>query len=191
MRILLLGNSYTAALHLPEKLAEALSAEVVVHTRGGARLAEQLNEKTKLGSRTQKALKEEKWDYVILQEMSKGPVIYPERYLESVAKLSKQIKENGAVPVIYCTWAYQKDSPVMEKEPFSYEEMYQKLEAMCHQAAQENGALLADVGTVFFQAKENLYAQDGSHPNALGVEKIVEVLAQTIRQDGIKNVNSK
>ena len=40
-----------------------------------------------------------------------------------------------------------------------------------------------------FQAKENLYAQDGSHPNALGVEKIVEVLAQTIRQDGIKNVN--
>lgn len=191
MRILLLGNSYTAALHLPEKLAEALSAEVVAHTRGGARLAEQLNEKTKLGSRTQKALKEEKWDYVILQEMSKGPVIYPERYLESVAKLSKQIKENGAVPVIYCTWAYQKDSLVMGKEPFSYEEMYQKLEAMCHQAAQENGALLADVGTVFFQAKENLYAQDGSHPNALGVEKIVEVLAQTIRQDGIKNVNSK
>ena len=189
--MLLLGNSYTAALHLPEKLAEALSAEVVAHTRGGARLAEQLNEKTKLGSRTQKALKEEKWDYVILQEMSKGPVIYPERYLESVAKLSKQIKENGAVPVIYCTWAYQKDSPVMEKEPFSYEEMYQKLEAMCHQAAQENGALLADVGTVFFQAKENLYAQDGSHPNTLGVEKIVEVLAQTIRQDGIKNVNSK
>ncbi len=154
MRMLLLGNSYTAALHLPEKLAEALSAEVVAHTRGGARLAEQLNEKTKLGSRTQKALKEEKWDYVILQEMSKGPVIYPERYLESVAKLSKQIKENGAVPVIYCTWAYQKDSPVMEKEPFSYEEMYQKLEAMCHQAAQENGALLADVGTVFFQAKK-------------------------------------
>lgn len=191
MRMLLLGNSYTAALHLPEKLAEALSAEVVAHTRGGARLAEQLNEKTKLGSRTQKALKEEKWDYVILQEMSKGPVIYLERYLESVVKLSKQIKENGAVPVIYCTWAYQKDSPVMEKEPFSYEEMYQKLEAMCHHAAQENGALLADVGTVFFQAKENLYAQDGSHPNALGVEKIVEVLAQTIRQDGIKNVNSK
>lgn len=191
MRILLLGNSYTAALQLPEKLAEALSAEVVAHTRGGARLTEQLNEKTKLGSRTQKALKEEKWDYVILQEMSKGPVIYPERYLESVAKLSKQIKENGAVPVIYCTWAYQKDSPVMGKDPFSYEEMYQKLEAMCHQAAQENGALLADVGTVFFQAKENLYAQDGSHPNALGVEKIVEVLAQTIRQDGIKNVNSK
>ena len=191
MRMLLLGNSYTAALHLPEKLAAVLSAEVVAHTRGGARLAEQLNEKTKLGSRTQKALKEEKWDYVILQEMSKGPVIYPERYLESVAKLSKQIKENGAVPVIYCTWAYQKDSPVMGKEPFSYEEMYQKLEAMCHQAAQENGALLADVGTVFFQAKENLYAQDGSHPNALGVEKIVEVLAQTIRQDGIKNVNSK
>lgn len=191
MRMLLLGNSYIAALHLPEKLAEALSTEVVAHTRGGARLAEQLNEKTKLGSRTQKALKKEKWDYVILQEMSKGPVIYPERYLESVAKLSKQIKENGAVPVIYCTWAYQKDSPVMGKEPFSYEEMYQKLEAMCHQAAQENGALLADVGTVFFQAKENLYAQDGSHPNVLGVEKIVEVLAQTIRQDGIKNVNSK
>ena len=48
MRILMLGNSLTSANHMPELLAELTGAEVVCHTRGGARLSEQLNPKTKL-----------------------------------------------------------------------------------------------------------------------------------------------
>ena len=79
MRVLMLGNSLTIAHGLPEHLAELLSAEVVVHARGGARLAEQLNPKTKLGTRTTEALAEEHWDYVILQEMSNGPVTHRAR----------------------------------------------------------------------------------------------------------------
>ena len=38
---------------------------MVQHTRGGARLAEQLNPKTRLGAMTRKALTEEHWDYVV------------------------------------------------------------------------------------------------------------------------------
>ena len=52
MRILMLGNSFTAANDLPQRLAQLTGAEVMAHTRGGARLAEQLNPKTKLGART-------------------------------------------------------------------------------------------------------------------------------------------
>lgn len=48
MRILMLGNSFTAANDLPQRLAQLTGAEVMAHTRGGARLAEQLNPKTKL-----------------------------------------------------------------------------------------------------------------------------------------------
>ena len=73
MRILMLGNSFTAANDLPQRLAQLTGAEVAAHTRGGARLAEQLNPKTKLGARTKAALEGEPWDFVILQEMSHGP----------------------------------------------------------------------------------------------------------------------
>ena len=65
MRILMLGNSFTFVNEMPKMLAELTGAEVVQHTRGGARLAEQLNPKTKMGGRTQEALQNQKWDYVV------------------------------------------------------------------------------------------------------------------------------
>lgn len=108
MRILMLGNSYTFANSLPETLATRLNAEVVHHTRGGARLAEQLNLKTKMGARTQAALQNERWDYVVLQEMSNGPIVSEEKFLQSVAALCARIRANGAVPVLYATWAYER-----------------------------------------------------------------------------------
>ena len=49
MRILMLGNSFTAANDLPQRLAQLTGAEVMAHTRGGARLAEQLNPQDKTG----------------------------------------------------------------------------------------------------------------------------------------------
>ena len=53
MRILMLGNSFTAANDLPQRLAQLTGAEVMAHTRGGARLAEQLNPRTKTGRENQ------------------------------------------------------------------------------------------------------------------------------------------
>ena len=50
MRILMLGNSLTFANDMPQMLAERTGAEVVHHTRGGARLSEQLNPTTTAGS---------------------------------------------------------------------------------------------------------------------------------------------
>lgn len=70
----MLGNSFTFVNNMPNALVELTGAEVVRHTRGGARLPEHLNPKTKMGAKTQEALKNEKWDYVILQEMSNGPI---------------------------------------------------------------------------------------------------------------------
>ena len=69
MRILMLGNSLTFANDMPHMLAALTGAEVVHHTRGGARLSEQLNPATRLGAQTQAALAGEHWDYVVLQEI--------------------------------------------------------------------------------------------------------------------------
>lgn len=43
MKILMLGNSFTTANRMPDMLAELTGAEIVQHTRGGARLAEHLD----------------------------------------------------------------------------------------------------------------------------------------------------
>ena len=72
MRILMLGNSYIFTNDLPSILAEITGAEVVQNTRGGARLREQLNPETRLGAKALELLQNEKWDFVILQEMSNG-----------------------------------------------------------------------------------------------------------------------
>lgn len=108
MRILMLGNSFTFTNNLPQLLAGLTGAEVIHHTRGGARLSEHLNPSTKLGAQTQAALETEHWDYVVLQEMSHGPITTPKSFFSSVKLLCEQIRENGAVPILYATWALPK-----------------------------------------------------------------------------------
>ncbi|MFR6181223.1 MAG: hypothetical protein ACLUKH_22095 [Flavonifractor plautii] len=66
MRILMLGNSFTFTNNMPQMLAELTGAEVVHHTRGGARLSEQLNPNTRRAVRPRRRFKT-KWDYVVLK----------------------------------------------------------------------------------------------------------------------------
>ena len=108
MRILMLGNSFIFTNNIPQMLADLTGAEVIHHTRGGARLSEQLNPCTRLGSQTQAALQKEKWDYVVLQEMSHGPITASKSFFSSVEQLCRQIRANGAVPILFATWAYQR-----------------------------------------------------------------------------------
>ncbi|MCD7725073.1 MAG: SGNH/GDSL hydrolase family protein [Clostridiales bacterium] len=185
MRILMLGNSYIFTNNMPQMLAERTGAEVVHYTRGGARLAEQLDPETELGAKTQKALSEEQWDYVVLQEMSNAPVKTRNKFLQSAAALCVQIHVAGARPVLYLTWAYQKDSSQMKKSGLDYDEMYHGLQEAYREAALIGGALIADVGTAFYQQStyRNLYAEDGSHPNEEGSRLAAEIIAAVIMED--------
>lgn len=184
MRILMLGNSFIFFNDLPTVLAGLTGAEVVHHTRGGARLAEQIDPETKMGAMTLKALAEEKWDYVVMQEMSNAPATAKEKFLQTAKALCGKIKENGAIPVFYATWAYKKGSGKMNSMEFSYDEMYQLMYDSYHEAAEQNGALIADVGKAFYEKSEemNLYAEDGCHPNMEGTRLAAEVIAKTIME---------
>lgn len=182
MRILMLGNSFTTANHMPDMLAELTGAEIVQHTRGGERLADQLNPKTKMGKRTQEALQNEKWDFVILQEMSNGPITSEASFLENAEKLCEKIRENGAKPVFYAAWAYQRGGKKLETFGMDYDEMYQKLYEAYHLAADRNHTLIADVGKKFYELsdKVNLYADDGCHPNEKGSQIAAEIIAEVL-----------
>ena len=184
MRILMLGNSFTYENDLPGRLAGMLGAQVAHHTRGGARLAEQLNPRTRLGARTLEALQAGGWDYVVLQEMSNGPITSPASFFSSVTRLCEQIRANGAVPVLYATWAYQRGGAKLRAFGMDYDQMYQQLHQAYAQAAQDTGALMADVGTRFYQMadQQELYAQDSYHPSEAGSRLASQVLAQTIQR---------
>ena len=184
MKILMLGNSFTFANQMPRTLAQLTGGEVVHHTRSGARLSEQLNPQTKLGARTQAALQDERWDYVVLQEMSHGPITSPQTFFPSVERLCGQIQENGAVAILYATWAYQKGGAKLSAKDWDYDEMARKLSEAYRKASRENHALIADVGRRFYELSHTqaLYAADGVHPNELGSRIAADTIAAVIRQ---------
>ena len=184
MRVLMLGNSLTSGNQMPRMLSGLTGAEVVHHTRGGARLSEQLNPDTGLGARTQAALRDVRWDYVVLQEMSHGPITAPKSFFSSVEGLCRQIRANGAVPILFATWAYQKGGAKPDAKGWDYDEMGRKLSEAYHRAAQENNTLIADVGWRLYEWSDTqaLYAADGVHPSELGTHIAAETVAAVIRQ---------
>ena len=190
MRILILGNSFTFYNDMPSMLAEITGAEVIGYTRGGACLAEQLNPETEMGAKTRAALNgSQSWDYVILQGQSSEPILSKDSFFQSAAGLCEKIHAIGATPLFYSTWAYQKGSSVMkeltEKQGLSYDVMYAQLASVYREAAEQNDALVADVGKEFYNRgeKQNLYADDGKHPNEIGSRIAAETLAATIATD--------
>lgn len=185
MRILMLGNSLTFANDMPSMLAEITGAEVVHHTRGGARLAEQLNPKTQMGEKTKAALENESWDYVVLQEMSNGPITARKTFLANAERLCRKIKAAGATPIFYATWAYRRGSEDLNRLGLAYDVMAAQLAEAYRLAAETNEALIAEVGKRFYELADsrNFYAEDGQHPNETGSRIAAETIAAVIIAD--------
>lgn len=184
MRILMLGNSFTYFHELPGILSGLTGWEVVSNTKGGAYLSEQFDESSETGKRAMKLLREEKWDYVVLQEQSFYPVGNREGYLKSVRELSILIRENGAVPVIYESWAYREGSRKLSGTGLTYAEMLEKMVISCETAARENGAVLARVGEAFDGVRDviGLYEADDYHPAEAGSAIAAGVIRRSIEE---------
>lgn len=182
MRILMLGNSLTTANDLPTLIANMVGTDVVVHARGGARLAEQLNPQTQLGALTQRALVSSSWDYIILQESSNGPILHRTRFIEVSALLCEQAAAVGANPIMFATWAYSPTCPKLSKMGVSREEMHELLTDAYHEAARISNASVADVGKAFFEHAHaaKLYRLDGVHPSIEGTSLAANVIAERI-----------
>lgn len=184
MRILMLGNSFTYYHDMPKMLSATLGCEVVAHTRGGARLSEHLNPETELGARTLPALRDEKWDFVVLQEQSNAPVTTKKVFHESVKKLTGMICAAGAVPVLYATWAYKENTEKLATMNMTYDEMFTGLYQSYHEAVFDPSVRIADVGLTFSKLRglAELYEEDAFHPSEAGSILAAQVIAQTILQ---------
>lgn len=122
---------------------------------------------------------------MVLQEMSHGPITAPGRFFSSVERLCRQIRANGAVPILLATWAYQRGGAKLAAKGWDYDEMAQELSGAYHRAAQENNALIADVGRRFYELSDTqeLYAADGVHPSEAGSRIAAETIAAVIQAD--------
>jgi hypothetical protein len=162
VRILFVGNSFTARNNLPGLLkglagARGIEVDFTLIQAGGASLRQHLN-----AGKALDAIATGGYDVVVLQEQSTLPVKSPDRFRESARDFDAAIRAAGSRTAFYLTWA-RRNAP----------ETQQALTAAYGGAATELGAMLIPVGLVWerFLSRYDepvLHDQDNSHPTLAG-----------------------
>lgn len=186
MKVLMLGNSFTFVNNVDGLIAALTGWQVERVTRGGAFLYQMLDHEDELCAQVNEALNRQKWDYVVLQEQSNTPALRAHLFHPSVQKLCEKIRQNGAKPVLYATWAYREGSGKLASTGMTYDEMDKALYDAYHKAGEENGALVADVGRAYTALRHLIdpYSkEDDYHPSEAGSLLSAHVIARTIEQD--------
>jgi hypothetical protein len=185
IRILFIGNSYTYFNNLPDVIAKLADAghqkkvEFVMQAPGGWRLKDHWDR-----GDLRKALQNQKWDYVVLQDQSqlgdnhvvdgKPRITTDENFHPSAVEIAKAIRDAGAIPVFYLTWAKKsvpEDQAMIDNAYF--------------RAAKETKSIVAPVGIAWTDVRTKdpsiqLYIADGSHPTSAGTYLAACVFYATI-----------
>ncbi len=165
LKVLFIGNSYTYYHNLPQlvqNISDSCKIKIVSRqsTAGGANLSDHWNGDKNL--QTREIIAEGGFDLVILQDHSMGPILNPDRFHKYADLFCDLIKESGAKPYFYLTWA-RKKVPQYEKV----------LNREYHKAATRNDVQVIPIGLAWAQALKTrpgveIYSHDGSHPSELG-----------------------
>ena len=162
MRVLFIGNSFTARNDLPGLVAamarargDSLEHELI--SAGGASLRMHWNKGV-----ARRRIEEGHWDVVVLQEQSTLPVKNAARMHENVRLFVQPIESAGAKPALYLTWA-RRNAPGAQQ---LITEAYRSI-------ARETGALVIPAGVAWehFQRQHPtpvLHDRDLSHPTPAG-----------------------
>jgi len=189
IRILFVGNSYTAGIKRSflEMVEASLHSDAVVETitPGGKTLAFHLE-----NPETVKRIQDGDWDYVVLQDQSQTPAVFPKMFQEAARDLDKIIDSSGAMTVFYMTWG-RRDGDKQNAERFpTYEKMQKALTDSYASSARRAKARIAPVGEAWRAVRmadpslgEELYKKDGSHPDSKGAYLAAAVFYSTIFGD--------
>ena len=162
LRVLFIGNSFTARNDIPGLIAGLAAAGGLrmdhrLITAGGASLPMHWNK-----GEAAKAIREGDYDYVVLQEQSTLPVKNAARMHENVQLFDAEIKAAGSKTALYLTWA-RRNAPASQQ---AIADAYQSI-------GREIGATVVPVGVAWekFLAKHDrpvLHDRDESHPTLAG-----------------------
>lgn len=173
-KILFIGNSYTGGIR--KAVTELIKSSPHSKTQltfinpGGKTLAfhlanPKITEKIKTGN----------FDFVVLQDQSQTPALFPKKFKAAALGLDKIIDASGAQTVFYQTWG-RRDGDKQNKKLFpDYDSMQKALSKSYASAARSCKATLAPVGDTWSNLRKKdpklgkeLYAKDGSHPSKKG-----------------------
>jgi hypothetical protein len=189
LRVLFLGNSYTAFNNLPQMTAFAASScgdtlTYDAHYPGGVTLGTHAQDPVSL-----QKIRAGNWDKVVLQEQSQLPAFDSaqriSRFYAGAEALDVLIKRYNprARTYLYMTWGRRDGDPtncnmqMPQLSPWpwfcSYVQMDSTLRTSYEGCADEIGAAISPVGAVWRRLRRlhptlNLYNTDGSHPSVAG-----------------------
>ena len=162
MRVLFIGNSLTYYNEMPwlaEQVAQSLGVKPALRAHfsgaGGMTLRQQWER-----GRAVTAIREGRYDYVVLQPQSSEIVRTTAETFEYARRIAKEIRQSGAKPMLFLTWAPRTVSFTQRE----YNEKSQKLAA-------ELDAELVPVGIAWqslLDKKIELFDGSGVHPNLAG-----------------------
>lgn len=190
LSVFFVGNSYVYYNNLPailEEVAESLDGPVIetgyhYHFRGLQNLVE---------ARTLPAAFEHNdsgrsmWDVVLIQENSRlgsdmdpltGALGKHDGFHEAVRELDEVVRDHGALPVLYMTWAKKQWPDQISVISRAYQEIGRQV-----------GAPVAVVGLAWVEALRErpeleLFTPDGSHPTPAGSYLTACVIYSTLTQ---------
>lgn len=184
-RILFIGNSYTYFNNLPKMFANLSKSgghrlEVGMETRGGWTLEDHVE-----SVKTLERIRTSEWDYVVLQEQSQIPASTTFRQtgmVPAVRMLAAQVREVGAIPILFLTPAHLDGWPAEEMD---YESMQAEINISYWGLAGELDAPVAPAGIAWYTAhgqkpEEALWQADNSHPTRAGTYLTACVFYATI-----------
>lgn len=186
LRVLFVGNSYTYVNDLPNTV-RALGAatpggavDVDMLTVGGATLQDHWNDTSMVSRITTGGFAR-----VVLQGQSVEPLSQPSVFQRYATLLAGAVRDGGAQPVWYATWARRAGDPIYSNPGLTPDTMTRGLEAAYQQAARDGGGVVARVGAAWQlalaeQPEVVLYADDGSHPSPAGTLLAACVMLQAL-----------
>jgi len=162
--VLFIGNSHTYLNYMPQMLLMLVESE----DRGFEFMVDQCTgegaglEWHWKNPPSRDAIKATRWDYVVLQDRSGGPLEEPDSFVRHAGLLDAEIRKQDARTIFYMTWANRLRPQSQAVLADAYGMMAHKL-----------GAFLAPVGLAWEAIHRidpgiELYHTDGRHANPAG-----------------------
>ena len=185
--VLFIGNSYLIMHHV-EELVATLGEQAGVELRtellamGGKNFEYHLHR-----DKTAAKLAARDWDYVIMASHSLDTIRNREGFLDAGEGLVDLVREAGAEPLLFETWARRADSGGYRygRNGHSPAEMHAMVHRGYAELSRRTGAEVIDVGAAWLAFKRrapsyNLHASDANHPGKLGSYLTANVVLATL-----------
>lgn len=175
INVLFIGNSLTYRNDLPKMIAALAKADKqrpMYHERetpGGCTFEKHWKDGKALAK-----IQSRKWDYVVLQDNSQGPLTKRESMFVHAKKFDAEIKKQGAKTILYMTWALQNKPEDQAAISKAYVDLSGELKSQ-----------IAPVGNAWEAVLKRdkqpiLHTSDKKHPTATGTYLAACVFYATI-----------